>query len=126
MPKKQSAPAVDNGSNVESILNLKTLLEDIGIQVSDEQVETLAAKVSVKKQPRKLVQYVQGQVKLDEKDKIPTQMRVALLNFEDGMTLNDWADRVALDKRFVTKQPVLAILAYYRKEMVDKGYIQPK
>ena len=123
MAKKQSTQSVE--TEVKSTLNLMSLLEELGIKCTDAQMEALSERVVVKKAPRSNRVYAAGQTKLTAEDKMPLQMRIILENFEDGMTLEQMATKVATDKRFTTKQPVTKIVAYYRKQMIDRGYIQP-
>jgi hypothetical protein len=126
MAKKQSTqPAQSVETEVKSTLNLVTILEELGITCTVAQMEALSERVVVKKAPRGSTVYKSGQIKLTAEDKIPLQMRIILENFEDGMTLEQIATKVATDKRFTTKQPVSKIVAYYRKQMIDRGYIQP-
>lgn len=123
MAKKQSAKSVE--TEVKSTLNLVSLLEELGITCTVAQMEALSERIVVKKAPRSNRVYAPGQTKLTAEDKIPLQMRIIVENFENGMTLEQLATKVATDTRFTTKQPVNKIVAYYRKQMIERGYIQP-
>jgi hypothetical protein len=117
-----SAPVVTE-KTIQNEMNLLTILNAAGIQCTTEQIEMISKNVIVKKQGRGKLHYKLGENKLEATTKIALQARIAVENLEDGMTLEDWAAKVAKDSRFVTKQDVSKVIAYYQKDLVELGII---
>lgn len=121
-------PAIEQPTNTEktikNAMNIKALLESVGITVTDEQVDLLSASLTYKaSKSGSNIRYSHGQVKLEPTDKIALQARIALENLTDGMSLETWAQMLSLDKRFVTKQQPAKIIAYYQKSLIEAGYL---
>ena len=121
MAKKQEAAVTE--TTIKNTLNLQSILADVGITVTDEQLDMLSQRVTVKKSGRGKAKYSLGTVQLTPEDKIAPQARIAIENLKDGMTINEWADAVQKDTRFVTKQDVSKILMYYQKDLIDRNLI---
>lgn len=126
--KQVTQPAIEQPSNTEktikNAMNIKALLESVGITVTDEQVDMLSASLTYKaSKSGSNIRYSHGQVKLEPTTKIALQARIALENLENGMSLETWANNLAADKRFITKQQPAKIIAYYQKSLIESGFL---
>ena len=110
--------------HIQNEMNIKSLLEQHGISVTDEQVALLSTNLTFKhSKGGNHKHYKHGEVKLEPTTKIALQARIALENLEDGMNLADWAAKTKADKRFVSKQETSKIIAYYQKDLIEKGFL---
>ena len=107
-------------------MNIKTILADAGVVVTDEVADLLASKLEIKKE--KKTQHKKW-VAVDEVEftaKTPLQMRQAVLAIqgEGEVDTEKWSNLLATYPGFKTQQPVDRIIAFYRKRMLDEGLIQ--
>lgn len=110
--------------SIQNAMKIKSLLESIGISITDEQADRLSTSLTVKGgKSRNKVTYFRGQVAVEPTTKLALQARIALECLQDGDTLEKWSEKLAADNRFVSKQSPATIISYYQKSLVDSGFL---
>lgn len=105
-------------------MNLKEILAQVGVKVTEEQIENLSQLVEVKKQKKGSKKWIF--VKDEFSAKTPLQMRQAVLAIKEAgeVTNEQWSEKLAAYEGFRTQQPVDRIVAFYKKRMLTEGLVK--
>lgn len=105
-------------------MELKTLLNNLAINLSDEEIARLEPNVKVKAKLQKANAKFEATGK-DFEAKTPLQMKQCVQALgEQKMSLAEWADALGTVEGFRTQQTPAKIIAFYRKRLLDGGYIK--
>jgi len=98
------------------------LLVKMGVKVSEELSEEINEKLKVKSKPRK--SYLYKFTGKEPEGKIAPQMQLCIKALpEEPVDMETWAN-LAEESGLATKQTPERIISYYRKPMIEGGYVE--
>lgn len=105
-------------------MKLQELVKQLGLDVPESVVAVLEPCVKVKAKSVKTSHKFEATGK-DFEAKVPTQMKQCVQALGDqAMGLEDWAKSLEKVEGFRTQQSPAKIIAFYRKRMLEAGYVK--